>query len=65
MLQETIWKLRDEGVTVFIVAHRLTTVTRCDQILVLESGRIIETGNHAELVEKGGTYAQLWKRHIG
>lgn len=65
LLQDTIWKLRDEGVTVFIVAHRLTTVTRCDQIIVLESGKIAESGNHRELAAGGGMYAQLWERHIG
>lgn len=64
LLQDTIWSLREEGVTVFIVAHRLTTVTRCDRILVLESGKIVESGSHPELVENGGTYARLWERHI-
>lgn len=64
LLQDTIWRLREDGVTVFIVAHRLTTVTRCDQILVLEAGTICETGTHARLVERGGVYAKLWERHL-
>lgn len=65
LLQDTIWKLKEQGITVCIVAHRLTTVTRCDRILVLESGRIIETGSHDQLIEQGGSYAKLWERHIG
>lgn len=64
LLQDTIWRLREDGVTVFIVAHRLTTVTRCDQIHVLEAGTICETGTHAQLVERGGVYAKLWERHL-
>lgn len=64
-LQDTIWRLKDDGVTVFIVAHRLTTVTHCDTILVLDGGEIIERGNHASLVAQGGRYAQLWERHTG
>ncbi|MDX1335022.1 MAG: hypothetical protein R3312_04495, partial [Gammaproteobacteria bacterium] len=47
------------GRTVLIIAHRLNMVQRCDRILVLEQGRIIEEGNHQELLERGGRYAEM------
>jgi len=64
LLQETIWNLQEQGVTVFIVAHRLTTVTKCDQIIVLESGKIVESGTHAQLITNKGSYNKLWEMHI-
>ena len=45
--------------TVLVIAHRLNTVYRADRIAVLQSGRLVETGSHAELVERGGPYARL------
>jgi ATP-binding cassette subfamily B protein len=49
-----------EGRTSFIVAHRLSTIKESDIILVMNNGKIIEQGNHEELLEKGGFYAQLY-----
>merc|ERR1712192_344229 len=49
------------GRTMLVVAHRLSTVVGCDQILVLEAGKVIERGSHHELVELGGKYAEMWK----
>ena len=49
-----------EGRTSFIVAHRLSTIREADIILVMKSGRIIETGRHDELIRAGGFYAELW-----
>ena len=49
-----------EGRTALIVAHRLTQAAAADRVVVLEAGRIVEQGAHAELVEAGGAYAALW-----
>ncbi len=49
-----------EGRTVFVIAHRLSTVKNSDVIMVLEKGRIIERGSHSELIAKGGQYYQLY-----
>lgn len=52
-----------EGKTVLMVAHRLSSVKEAEQILVLEDGKILERGQHAELMEKGGRYRQLWNAY--
>ena len=49
-----------KGRTVFVIAHRLSTVQNADKILVLDHGRIIEEGNHEELIAERGTYYQLY-----
>ncbi|WP_083419229.1 ABC transporter ATP-binding protein [Pseudofrankia sp. BMG5.36] len=48
------------GRTVLVIAHRLASITAADQILVLDTGRVVERGRHPELVAAGGRYAQLW-----
>lgn len=58
-IQQNILKLRDKSL-IIAVAHRLTTLTECDSILVMEKGRIVEQGNHADLLAQGGVYANLW-----
>jgi subfamily B ATP-binding cassette protein HlyB/CyaB len=51
------------GRTVFIVAHRLPTLRLANRILVLDAGRVVEVGSHAELIQKQGRYASLYKAH--
>jgi len=64
MIQEGLNKLM-EGRTTFVIAHRLSTIRRADQILVVEQGRIVERGNHAELFALGGRYYDLYTRQHG
>lgn len=54
-----------QGRTTFVIAHRLSTIRRADQILVVEGGRIVERGNHAELYAMGGRYYDLYTRQHG
>lgn len=54
-----------QGRTTFVIAHRLSTIRRADQILVVEGGRIVERGNHAELFALGGRYYDLYTRQHG
>lgn len=49
-----------KGRTVFMIAHRLSTVRECDQIITIEKGEITETGTHEELLKRSGRYAYLW-----
>jgi len=52
----------ERGRTTIVIAHRLSTVVHADQIVVLDAGRIAERGTHAELLRRGGIYAEMWNR---
>ena len=54
-----------EGKTVLAIAHRLSTIARMDRIVVLDEGRIVEEGRHADLLAHGGLYARYWNRQSG
>ena len=54
-----------KGRPVIAIAHRLSTISRMDRLVVLNHGRTVETGAHAELLRRGGTYARLWRRQSG
>ena len=63
-IQESLDKMMD-GKTVIAIAHRLSTIAAMDRLIVLDKGRIIEEGSHAELLEKQGLYAKLWAHQSG
>jgi ATP-binding cassette subfamily B multidrug efflux pump len=63
-IQESLFALM-EGKTVIAIAHRLSTIASLDRLVVLDRGRIVEEGRHAELVERGGLYARLWSHQSG
>lgn len=53
-----------QGRTTIVVAHRLSTLSRMDRILVFENGKIVEEGSHASLLSKGGLYTEMWKMQV-
>ncbi len=54
-----------EGKTVLAIAHRLSTIARMDRIIVMDEGRIVEEGSHADLLARAGLYARFWARQSG
>ena len=54
-----------KGKTVIAIAHRLSTIAMMDRLVVLDKGRVVETGPHSQLVDSGGIYSQLWHRQSG
>jgi ATP-binding cassette subfamily B protein len=63
LIQEALWDLM-KGRTVIAIAHRLSTITGMDRIILMDRGRIIEEGSHADLISRGGHYARLWNRQV-
>ena len=64
LIQEGLRRLR-RGRTTFVIAHRLSTIRSADQILVLDEGRIVERGSHADLMAVRGVYRRLYERQHG
>ena len=63
-IQENLFDLM-QGKTVIAIAHRLSTIAQLDRLVVMDMGRILETGTHRQLVAKRGLYAELWARQSG
>jgi ATP-binding cassette subfamily B multidrug efflux pump len=63
-IQEQLVNLM-KGKTVIAIAHRLSTIAAMDRLVIMDEGRIVEQGSHAELLRRGGLYAELWTRQSG
>ena len=63
-VKQVIYTLRDQGKTVILIAHRLSTLSGADKIVVLEKGKLKEEGTHEALYERKGKYYQLWQKQI-
>ncbi|HSX25892.1 MAG TPA: ABC transporter ATP-binding protein [Chlamydiales bacterium] len=63
-IQDSLEKLMQKRTTL-VIAHRLSTLSRMDRILVFDKGKIVEEGTHTSLLNKNGLYAQMWKMQVG
>jgi ATP-binding cassette subfamily B protein len=63
-IQDSLDALMEERTTI-VVAHRLSTLSKMDRILVFDQGKIIEQGTHTELLHKKGHYAHMWQMQAG
>ncbi len=64
VIQEALWQLMEDK-TAIVIAHRLSTIQKLDRIIVLDDGKIVEDGSHAQLVKNKGLYARLWQHQSG
>ncbi|MGY6557838.1 MAG: peptidase domain-containing ABC transporter [Nitritalea sp.] len=60
----TLYTLKEERKTVILIAHRLSTVVGANKIVVMDKGKVVEEGNHFDLIEKEGAYAGMWKKQL-
>lgn len=60
-IQEAVAQLRNQGKTIILIAHRLSTVINADKIIVMQNGQVVEEGAHRELMEKRAAYYTMWK----
>lgn len=60
-IHKVIRQLRDDKISVILIAHRLTTVTGCDKIFVMKDGKIMEQGTHQQLLAENGLYKEMWR----
>lgn len=63
-IQKALWKLM-KGKTAIVIAHRLSTIQKLDRIIVVDKGRIVQSGSHNELLNQAGIYAELWNHQSG
>jgi ATP-binding cassette subfamily B protein len=63
-IKQTLTDMANRGKTVIIIAHRLSTVKNADKIIVLEDGKVVETGNHNQLLQQTGAYYRLWNEQF-
>lgn len=63
-LQKSIAALT-KGKTLLVIAHRLSTICRADQIILMDEGRIVQTGTHGQLLQASALYAKMWEAHVG
>jgi len=64
LIQRALWRFMQDR-TALMVAHRLSTVARMDQLVVLDRGQIAEKGTHQELLRRNGIYARVWQHQSG
>ena len=64
LIQNALWELMKDRTSI-VIAHRLSTIAKLDRIIVLDNGKIIEQGSHAELLVNNGVYAKLWAHQSG
>lgn len=62
VIQKTLQEFKNQGKTMIVIAHRLSTVANADTILVMKEGQIIEQGNHKELLSKDSVYKSMWEK---
>lgn len=62
-VQDVMQQLRDEGKTIIVIAHRLSTVMNADKIVVLQEGVMAEEGTHSQLLQNNAIYSRLWQHH--